>query len=171
MELTITWGIIAKACIGFLGIYILMPLALIIRDFLVTKFIEKFIFNYSFFNDLERLQRSKAMCDFRYNKNVRYNYDDGAHKYFIADIQVSEVLFHKYENESALHMKTVESLSPTVTLKINWMRWSDKYFKMKTNGAEIASKSAARIYKDAVNEIKSNYEDIIYSDISDDHTI
>ncbi|WP_212591508.1 hypothetical protein, partial [Enterobacter hormaechei] len=70
MELTIPISTILTAALGFLGVYIIMPIALIVRDQLIIIYIETCILTPKFWGFIHELTIEKAYYNVIYTKKI-----------------------------------------------------------------------------------------------------
>ncbi len=102
MELTIPISTILTAALGFLGVYIIMPIALIVRDQLIIIYIEKCILTPKFWAFIHELTIEKAYYNVIYTKKYEVRAPEGfehieeKRTYFIDDVEVSLKTFNDF---------------------------------------------------------------------------
>lgn len=165
MELTISFSTILMACLGFLGVYILMPIALTFRDYLVLYCISRYIYNDDFYEDLNKSFKCKAELMTIYNK-CGYVSKDEPHRCFIDGVEVSEKKYQRYGFKKFMRKTTIENMENKLRTKLNFIHWIEKYFKLDSSFAKTICKRTEDIYDSRVKEIIANGEDIIISDIT-----
>ncbi|ELC6352051.1 hypothetical protein AABV78_004479 [Enterobacter hormaechei] len=166
MELTISFSTILMAALGFLGVYILMPLALVIRDHLILIIIEKKIVNAKFWIMLEDCQRALAMLDTVYSTHWSYAKKEGGEICSINGISVSLGKFLKYQKQREESLKIYRQLNVKIQNRINWLVWAEKYFKVELKMADEIKKEMESSYNYEVDRIKRQKLDVITSDLN-----
>lgn len=166
MELTISLSTILMAALGFLGVYILMPLALVIRDHLILITIEKKIVNARFWIMLEDCQRALAMIDTVYSTHWSYAKKNGVEICSISGVPVSLKKFLKYQEKREESVNVYRHLNVKVKNRINWLIWAEKYFKIELKSADEIKKEMEEIYNYEVGRIKRQKLDVITSDLT-----
>ncbi|HHA2046186.1 TPA: hypothetical protein ACOEBL_001460 [Enterobacter cloacae] len=170
MELTVSFSTILMAALGFLGVYILMPLTLVIRDHLILMAIEKKIVNAKFWIMLEDCQRALAMIDTVYNTHWSYAKKDGVEICSINGVPVSLEKFLKYQKQREETFKVYRELNVKIKNRINWLVWAERYFKVEFKTADEIKKEMEDGYNYEVGRIKRQKLDIITSDLTTPHT-
>lgn len=126
-ELIIPLSTILSGVLVFLGIYVLSPLAIILRDFLILYILKKFIINQSYYMKVDILNLDKANLDLIYNKSSSY-YND---RYGIDFKEVSELEYKKYIDQYNFHKKRFSSIHNELIFKLNLLGRICKYFKLE----------------------------------------
>ena len=155
MELTVSLSTIITACFGFLGVYVLMPFALIARDFLLVKFINKCLLDHSFWQNVRIMESDKAHYNYLYSKNtsVEFPVGSGASICKIGDKEVSNEEFAVYEKNRDFHSNRMHAIWRRIELKNNIAVKMFKYFKLdEYNG--FLEKRSAEFYEQALSFIK-----------------
>lgn len=165
MELTISFSTILMACLGFLGVYILMPIALTFRDYLVVYCISRFIYNAEFYDDLKKSFKCKAELMTIYNK-YGFVTEDEPLRCFIDGVEVSEKKYQRYGFKKLMRETAIESVENKLRIKLNFIHWIEKYFKLDSSFAKAICEMTEKIYDTRVKEIIANGEDIIISDMT-----
>ncbi|ENN6548444.1 hypothetical protein AB9X53_001445 [Enterobacter hormaechei] len=166
MELTISFSTILMAALGFLGVYILMPLALVIRDHLILITIEKKIVNAKFWIMVADCQRALAMIDTVYSTHWSYAKKDGVEVCSIKGIPVSLEKFLKLQNQREESIKIYRHLNVKIKNRINWLIWAEKYFKVELKTADEIKKEMEDSYNFEVERIKRQKLDVVTSDLT-----
>lgn len=125
-ELIIPLSTILSGVLVFLGIYVLSPLAIILRDFLILYILKKFIINQSYYMKVDALNLDKANLDLIYNKSSSY-YND---RYEIDFKEVSELEYKKYIDQYNFHKRRFSSIHNELIFKLNLLGRICKYFKI-----------------------------------------
>ncbi|EPY4099039.1 hypothetical protein [Klebsiella pneumoniae] len=166
MELTISFSTVLMAALGFLGVYILMPIALVFRDHLILKFIENNIINPKFWVMVADCQRALAMNDTVYSAHWSYSHKDGVEVCYIKGIPVSTRKFLKFQSERDKSMNLFRQLNVKIQNRINWLIWAEKYFKVELKMTEEIKKEMDDSYAYEVGRIKRHNIDAVISDIT-----
>ncbi|HGO6779710.1 TPA: hypothetical protein ACK8T7_003890 [Klebsiella aerogenes] len=161
MELTISISTIITACFGFLGVYVLMPFALIGRDILLIKFINKVLLNDDFWQNVRIMESDKAHYNYFYSKGTTIDYPikNGSTTYKIDGKEVSKEKFESYEKNRDFHYGRMNSIWKRIALKNNIAVKMFKYFKLDEYNDFLEKRSAA-FYELAMNFIKQNENNI-----------
>ncbi len=155
MELTLSLGAVFTACVGFLGVYVLMPFALIFRDYVLIKFINKFLLNESFWQNLIILERDRAHCNYFYNKRmeIKHPLGGGTPECSIDDEIVSLDEFTDFERKRGFHVERMDMLWKQMEFKNNIALKMFKYFKLNEY-ENVIEKKSKEIYEREINSIK-----------------
>lgn len=155
MELTLSLGSVITAGVGFLGVYVLMPFALILRDYFLIKFINKFFLNESFWQDLIVLESDRAHYDYFYKKNteIKHPIGGGNPECNIDGKIVSLEAFSSFEHARSFHVERMDTLWKRMEFKNNIALKMFKYFKLNEYENVIKNKSK-ELYDNAINSIK-----------------
>lgn len=155
MEFTISFSAVITACLGFLGVYVLMPFALILRDFLLIKFIEKFILNEKFWLNVRVVESDRAHLNHFYGKSmsVDFSHNGGDSVCKLDNEVVSHEELQQYESARDFHLQRMTSVSKRIEFQNNIAVKMFKYFKLEEYEGYI-SKRAQLYYEQAINLIK-----------------
>ncbi|AMH01844.1 hypothetical protein AL485_23280 [Serratia liquefaciens] len=155
MELTLSLGSVITAGVGFLGIYVLMPFALILRDYFLIKFINKFFLNENFWQDLILLESDRAHCNYFYNKTteVKHPIGGGNPECSIDGKIVSLEEFNSFERARGFHVERMGIVWKRMEFKNNIALKIFKYFKLNEYDDVIKNKSK-ELYDKTINSIK-----------------
>lgn len=155
MEFTISFSAVITACLGFLGVYVLMPFALILRDFLLIKFIEKFILNEKFWLNVRVRESDRAHMNHFYGKSMSIDFSpNGGDSVCKLDNEVvSHEELQQYESARDFHLKRMNGISKRIELQNNIAVKMFKYFKLDEYEGYI-NKRAQLYYEQAINMIR-----------------
>jgi hypothetical protein len=171
MELTIPFSTILSAALGFLGVYIVMPLALIIRDQLIIMYIERVILTAKFWIFIKQLTVDKAYYNTIYTKKyeVRVPVDvedrEENRKYLIDDVEVSQEAFSDFLMNQKVHVERIAKSESRALSKTNLLKWISKHFKMEADFVKVVDDYIQHIYDFQVEDIKNKKKDVIVSDV------
>jgi hypothetical protein len=157
------------AALGFLGVYILMPIALIIRDQLIIMYIEKVILTAKFWHELRVLTIDKAYFNTIYTKKYEVRVpvnDEVGNKYYIDDVEVSLDAFNHFCTNQKMHVDRIAMMEPKALAKANLLKWISKHFKMDADFVKTIDGFIKNVYDFNVSEIKNKKQDLIVSDIN-----
>ena len=169
MELTIPFSTMLTAALGFLGVYIFMPIALIIRDQLIIMYIEKIVLTTKFWRDLRVLTVDKAYFNTIYTKKYEVivpSDSEAGNKYYIDDVEVSFDAFNQFCVNQKMHVDRIAMMEPKALAKTNLLKWISKHFKMDADFVKVVDDYIKQIYDFNVSEIKNKKRDLIISDIT-----
>lgn len=165
MEFTISFSAVITACLGFLGVYVLMPFALILRDFLLIKFIEKFILNERFWLNIRVVESDRAHLNHFYGKSMSVDFSpNGGDSVCKLDNEVvSHEELQQYESGRDFHLNRMNAIWGKIQFKNNIAMKMFKYFKLDEYEGYIAKRAQA-YYDSAINMIKLKEGDGITSE-------
>jgi len=172
MELTIPISTILTAALGFLGVYIIMPIALIIRDQLIIIYIEKCILTPKFWAFIHELTIEKAYYNAIYTKKYEVRAPEGfehveeKRTYFIDDIEVSLKTFSDFLSNQKNYVDKIAKKEPKALAKTNLMKWISKHFKMEAKFVDVVDDYVKHVYDLTLSDIKNKKKDVIYSDVN-----
>ncbi|EOV0983768.1 hypothetical protein ACW6AV_000163 [Edwardsiella piscicida] len=155
MEFTISFSAVITACFGFIGVYVLMPFALILRDFLLIKFIEKFILNEKFWFDVRVRETDRAHINYYYAKSmaVEFSTDGGAAVCKLDNEVVTSEELQQHETGRDFHRNRMNTIWSRIQFKNNIAMKMFKYFKLDEYEGYI-TKRAQEYYDLEIKRIK-----------------
>lgn len=155
MELTLSLGAVFTACVGFLGVYVLMPFALIFRDYVLIKFINKFLLNEGFWQNLIIFESDRAHCNYFYSKmtEIKHPLGGGTPECSIDGKIVSLEDFNKFEAAREFHVNRMDVVWKKMEFKNNIALKMFKYFKLNEYD-DVIEKKSTKLYERAINSIK-----------------
>ncbi|AKK84100.1 hypothetical protein ABY61_23520 [Klebsiella aerogenes] len=161
MELTVSISTVITACLGFLGVYVLMPFALIGRDILLIKFINKVLLNKDFWLNVRIMESDRAHYNYLYSKSTSINYPvgDGTTTYKIDGKEVSKEKFENYEKHREFHSERMNAIWQRIALKNNIAVKMFKYFKLDEYN-NFLEKRSADLYEQAMSFIKQSENNV-----------
>ncbi|ELM3736957.1 hypothetical protein RYR42_002444 [Edwardsiella piscicida] len=168
MEFTVSLSTIVTACLGFLGVYVLMPFALILRDFLLIEFVFKFILNERFWFDVRVVETDRATINYFYNKSclIEFSIDGRESVCKIGDDVVSYERASKYQENRSNCINRMNAISERIGLRNSIAKNVFKYFKLSEYEGYVAKK--AKRYYDQELELFKTKEKIRPSSASGD---
>ncbi|MGS2655981.1 hypothetical protein [Citrobacter koseri] len=160
MELTLSLSTVVTACLGFLGVYVLMPFALIFRDYLLVKFINKYLLNNEFWGYLRMLESDRAHYNYLYNKvtEIKIPLGGGEPDCSINGVKVTPEEFDRYEQQRGFHVERMDEVWKRIEFKNNIAIKIFKYFKLDEYEGVIEKKSK-NLYESALSFIKRKEAD------------
>ncbi|OMP96477.1 hypothetical protein [Raoultella terrigena] len=155
MELTVSISTVITACFGFLGVYVLMPFALIGRDFLILKFIERYIMNEGFWSILRIVNTDKAIHNYQFaGKKSQMSIVGMGQRYTIDGKEVTESEYLQFERGLQMHLNRINQLEPKILLRTNFIVWADKYFKLESGLMKQIERFSKRVYERQIRTLK-----------------
>ncbi|WP_201507164.1 hypothetical protein [Klebsiella aerogenes] len=156
MELTVSISTVISACLGFLGVYVLMPFALIGRDFLILKFIERYILNDEFWTNLRIVNTDKAIHNYQFaGKKSQVKISNAGQYYTIDGREVTESEYLRFERGLQMHLNRINQLEPKILLRTNFIVWADKYFKLESGLMKQIDRFSKRVYERETRKLKN----------------
>ncbi|KGP45251.1 hypothetical protein [Morganella morganii] len=158
MELTIPFSTIVMAFLGFLGVYILLPFALICRDFIILKLINKFLLSKNFYAMLSENTKAKACNNFIFagrSLNMKFDSKDET-IYIFGDKEISENEYHRLNKLLDKTIKTLDATTPIIQSKISRMDDIDKYYKLDAKLLDSLNDYVEKLYEREVNRLKND---------------
>ncbi|EPT3102228.1 TPA: hypothetical protein I8243_004574 [Citrobacter freundii] len=155
MELSISFSTIITAALSFLGVYFLMPLLLIGRDYLILKVIDKYILNDEFWTWLRIVSIDKAIHNERYaDKKTQVSFHAIGTTYTIDGQNVSEQEYHDFERGREMHLNRINQIEPKIIMRKNLIEWAEKHYKLDSDLTKQINGFAQRIYDNQVRSLK-----------------
>ncbi|HGM6744300.1 hypothetical protein I5Q17_23550 [Serratia ureilytica] len=155
MELSVSFSTIVMACLSFLGVYFLIPVVLIGRDFLLIRFVEKYILNDRFWWNLRIFNLDKANFSESFaGRQTQTKITDNGVQFFIDDNIVSENEFQRFEQGRDMHLNRLKMMEPRILMRVNVIRWADKYFKLDSKIITQIDEYSKQIYDQEINLIR-----------------
>lgn len=159
MELSISFSTIITAALSFLGVYFLMPLLLMGRDFLILKIIDKYILNDEFWTWLRIVNTDKAIHNERYaGKKTHLSFRASGTTYTIDGQGVSEQAYLNFERGRDMHLNRINKIEPKIIMRKNLIEWAEKYYKLDSDLTRQINEYALRIYDSKVRSLKEEQE-------------
>ncbi|HGM5338219.1 TPA: hypothetical protein ACKP2J_002660 [Serratia marcescens] len=156
MELSVSFSTVVMACLSFLGVYFLIPVVLIGRDFLLIRFFEKYILNEKFWLDLRIVSLAKASFNESFfDKPAQMKITDDGIQFFIGDNIVTEKEFHWFEQGRNMHLNRIDTIDPKIMMRVNVIRWADKYFKLDSKIINQIEEFSRQVYDQEINSIRT----------------
>ncbi|MCX8958343.1 hypothetical protein EHW65_14100 [Erwinia psidii] len=155
MELTISLSTIVSAGLGFLGVYILMPIALILRDQLIIFYINRYVITDDFWIKLRICTQDKAYFNEKFRKSTSVAFGSTGNTYTIDGLAFSEAEFNHYESGRKLHLDRMTRLDQEILTKCNLLKWINRHFKMEANFIKTIDEQVKFIYDSQVEIIKA----------------
>lgn len=157
MELTISFSTILMACLSFLGVYILMPLALIARDFLIVKLLLKFILTKEFWSKVKIAETDRAYLVAKYNLSSSVSYDPNtgeASGFMIGEKTVTANEYAEYIRQQDFHGNRMRSIGEEVAPNYDFIMRTFKYFKLEGYGDDF-KKRINDVFEASLKDIQS----------------
>ncbi|EDN2294615.1 hypothetical protein MKV48_001191 [Salmonella enterica] len=155
MELSISFSTIIAAALSFLGVYFLMPLLLIGRDFLILKIIDRYVMNKRFWLLLRIVSTDKAILNERYaGRETQMSFHENGSTYTIDGKEVDAQTYTIFENGLQMHMNRINQNEPRIILRRNLIGWAEKYYKLDSELTKQVDEFAQRIYDNKVRSLK-----------------
>ncbi|MFZ8816709.1 hypothetical protein ACI8EP_11920 [Klebsiella michiganensis] len=159
MELTISFSTIIMACLSFMGVYILMPIVLIGRDYVVMLISEKFIVTEAFWQDIADLSRDKVNYNIMYgSKNFRWEESEGEVKYFWGENEITENDYNHHQKNKSMLLNSMNTLNYRVQSRMNICVWVERHFKLKETIDEQVREASEHAYESALSARKQREE-------------
>ena len=159
MELSISFSTIITAALSFLGVYFLMPLLLIGRDFLILKVIDKYILNDDFWMWLRMVSTDKAIHNERFaERKTQVSFHSTGKICSIDGQEVSEQAYQSFERGREMHLSRINTIEPKIIMRKNLIEWAEKYYKLDSDLTKQINGFANRIYDNQVRILKEEQE-------------
>ncbi|EML4686661.1 TPA: hypothetical protein U2L42_004905 [Citrobacter amalonaticus] len=155
MELSISFSTIVAAALSFLGVYFLMPMLLISRDFLILKVIDKYILDDKFWTLLRIVSTDKAIHNERYaDIKTQMSFNAKGTTYTIDGQEVSDQVYLNFERGREMHLNRINQNEPKIMLRRNLIVWVEKYYKLDSDLTKQVDEYAQRIYDNKIRSLK-----------------
>ena len=125
----ITWGALGKLLLAGLGTYVMLPAVLILRDYILWKFIKAYILN----DKLRQKVKAHAVFVHGWNKDFAYDVKitskDGEATYVVGEKELSLDEFKLYRQKADKMEKQIEETKLFINRKSNFLNWLLKHYK------------------------------------------
>lgn len=125
----ITWSAIGKLLFAGLGTYVFFPAALIFRDYVLWKFIHKFILN----EKLDRSIREYAVLvniwNTKFAVKTHFGIKDGVTTSIIDDQDVTLIEWKAYHDDRERVEKSMDENDLYIRRQSNFLTWMLKHYK------------------------------------------
>ncbi len=130
-QLDISIGTIIKVIVSGVSIYIISPTLLVIRDLLLQKVIEKWIFTTSLSFQIKLCESSRWLLNNKYQheRTVKYPLSSGKVTYEINGKEVSSDDYKNYEKWLMYHQKLFHYLDAKINMRHNLILYLIKHYK------------------------------------------
>lgn len=156
MELTIPFSTVFMACLGFLGVYVLVPFALACRDLIILKLIEKYLLNEKFFKMLSENTRAKACNNTVFvGKALNVGFRMSEPFYTFGDKEINKAEYERLEKMLNRTQKILDITTPVIQTKITRMVTIDKYYKLDTKLLDIVNEQVEKMYQSEVERLNN----------------
>lgn len=157
MELSVSFSTIIMACLSFLGVYFLIPVVLIGRDYLLIRCFEKYILNEKFWSNLRIVSIDRANFNESFaGRSAQVKITGDGVQFFIGEKMVSENEFQWFEQGRNMHLNRIDIIDPKIRMRVNIIRWADKYFKLDSKIITQIESHSKRIYDEEVISIRKS---------------
>ena len=154
----LSWSIIVKVLLAGLVTYVLLPLALVGRDFLLWKVIDWFVLNSKLQSRIHMYANDVWYLRTKYNGDmVQGRGDDGTLTYSISGRPVTKQEFERYWNAWEFHDKRAAVSNLYVQRRHNLMVWLIRHYKLDKEENPIP-KWQESAYKNVETRSKENDE-------------
>ncbi len=127
----LTWSAILKVLVAGLGTYTLLPLFLILRDFLLWKVIGAYILNSDLRSKLKQFVYLANEWNTKYCKKAVRSNKDGNEVFIIDGQPVTKDEFDKYLSESDKMSETINELDLFINRKSRFLDWMLQHYKQQ----------------------------------------
>lgn len=125
----ISWAAIGKILIAGLASYVLLPAALILRDFILWKLINAYILNTKLREAIKRQAILINLWKKTYAVNKNTTLKDGKTTYSINNKSVTKEKMNAHEKDSENVKKSIEENEIYIKRKSNLLTWLLKHYK------------------------------------------
>ncbi|MFA0709534.1 hypothetical protein AB4653_27875, partial [Vibrio sp. 10N.222.48.A3] len=113
--LDVSWTAITKLILSGIGLYIIAPILLTLRDLLITKLIERFLLSQTIRDSIHMCEADRWLIDHKYNEPVIM--DRGQH--YIGKKKVTEKQYENYKRCMWKHHKRFGLLDSKIQFREN----------------------------------------------------
>ncbi|WP_146492119.1 hypothetical protein [Vibrio sp. T20] len=121
----ISWGTILKVSGSGVVLYLVAPLLLILRDLLITKFIEKYVLTQTIRDSIHQCEADRWLLDNKYNEPLIM--DSG--EYYIGEKKVTEEQYNCYEKGMWKHQRRFELFDSKIQFRNDIINYAMNHFK------------------------------------------
>lgn len=146
----ISWGAILKVSGSGVALYLIAPLLLILRDLLITKFIEKCVLTQAIRDSIHQCEADRWLLDKKYNEPLIM--DSG--EYYVGEKKVTEEQYNCYEKGMWECQRRFELLDAKIQFRDDIINYAMNHFK---NSSYINSIDSLRASSYRHKEEMNNY--------------
>lgn len=128
-KLDISWGAIGKVLIAGLGTYVLLPAALVLRDFVLWRVIDAYILNRELRSKIEQHADLVHMWNKEYAVDRCVRHEGGKTTYTINGEKVTPQQWEQHRLASDRTEKSIEEIDLYIRRKSNFLNWLMRHYK------------------------------------------
>ena len=153
----ITWGAIGKLLLAGIGTYVVFPAALILRDYLLWKFIHFFILNEKLRKQIRTYAIQINIWNTTYAVKTNFSHKDGKTTYTINSKEVTSSEWKTHHDGRDNLQKTMQESFLYINRQSNFLKWMLKHYKQDaTNPIDEWFKKDIELTKERGNEESAN---------------
>jgi len=129
--LSLSWASVGKVLTGVGLAYILAPLLLVFRSYLLFKVIEKFLLTSKLNFDIGICESDRWHLNNKYQKkrSIQIPVSDGVTKYEIDGEEVTPEEYENYESGLKMHESRFQFLDAKINARQNLVYWLTSHYK------------------------------------------
>jgi hypothetical protein len=129
--LSLSWASIGKVLTGVSVAYILAPLLLVLRSYLLFKIIEKFILTEELNGDIRICESDRWYLNNKFQKkrNMKIPNSGGMTKYELDGLEVTHDVYKDYESWLKMHETRFNLMDAKINARQNLVYWLTSHYK------------------------------------------
>lgn len=166
MEISVSFWTFLWSALSFVGVYVLIPSVMVLRDFLLILLVEKLVLNGKFWFFLRVFCNDKLYLEQVYNRNTFHDGSEGEDKYIIDGQDVSKEVYDSYHSSRNMCLDRFRNSKLRITLTKKLVIGIDKYFKADTKFEDLFNSEMERFTEESIvflnisREWSQQYDDI-----------
>lgn len=129
MPLEITWATIAKLMLAGFATYVITPAFLVLRDWVLRKTLEKFVYTKSLQKIISEYARKEHLLESEYSAAFGGGFRDGKNYFIVGDKEVSLAEYSDYCAMQTSLVQSTQLLFVKINGKAAMINWLFKHYK------------------------------------------
>lgn len=130
MEITISWSTIVKMMIAGFGSYVLLPAALILRDWVLRRLLERYFLNEDLERKINEYAWKERMWDTKYSKSHGQRYSgDGAITYLVDGEEVDMNTWITFQTRQTELLRELRDLYSFINSRSSFVKWIFSHYR------------------------------------------
>jgi hypothetical protein len=150
MEISVSFWTFLWSALSFVGVYVLIPSVMVLRDFLLILLVEKLVLNGKFWFFLRVFCNDKLYLEQVYNRNTFHDGSEGEDKYIIDGQDVSKEVYDSYHSSRNMCLDCFRNSKLRITLTKKLVIGIDKYFKADTKFEDLFNSEMERFTEESI---------------------
>ncbi len=153
MEFDVSIWVLLKVALIAVGTYVLLPLFLVIRDFLLWQIIDHFIITSELKHQISLYSEWLFQWNTKFAGKVSIEHSESKTKYFINEKQVEQYDWEKFRTERDSLQEAMNKSLLYIHRRSNLVTWLLKHYK------QDSSNPIKKMYEESNLRVKEQYEE------------